>query len=509
LSGEVRMPENSEKFLEVKNISKSYVGVQALDKVNLSINKGEISCLVGENGSGKSTLIKIIAGVTRADEGEIIIEGKKYKHIHAIDAIRQGIQVIYQDLSLFPNMSIAENISLNQMIERKRKAISWKEVREIAEKEISNINKDLDLDEKVENISIANKQLVAICRALTHNAKLIIMDEPTTAIAQKEIDFLFSVISDLKKRGISTLFVSHKLSEVLRISEKVTVIRDGKLVGVYNTKELNHDTLSFYMSGKKLSDSVFEYKEKKKQKKPLLEVKNLSKKGNFQNINFQIKSGEIVGITGIIGSGRTELALSLFGLNKADTGQIYIDGKQVKIRFPQDAIEHGLSYLPEDRLNQGLFIKQPIGNNIVVTILKKLLNKLNLIENNKKYKYAEKWSEDLNIVAPSLDTAVQALSGGNQQRVVTAKWLATHPKVFILDGPTVGIDVASKSNIHNIIRKLANQGMGVIIISDEIPEILRNCNRLIVISEGKIFKKLNTNEVTENQLLDILAKKNN
>ncbi len=502
------MPENTEKFLEVKNISKSYIGVQALDKVNLSINKGEISCLVGENGSGKSTLIKIIAGVVRPDEGEITIEGKKFKHIHAIDAIRQGVQVIYQDLSLFPNMSIAENISLNQIIERKRRVISWKEVREIAEKEISNINKDLDLDEKVENISIANKQLVAICRALTHNARLIIMDEPTTAIAQKEIDFLFSVISDLKKRGISTLFVSHKLSEVLKISEKVTVIRDGKLVGVYNTKELDHDTLSFYMSGKKLSDSVFEYKEKEKPKKPLLEVKNLSKKGNFQDINFQIKPGEIVGITGIIGSGRTELALSLFGLNKADSGQIYIDGKQVKILFPEDAIEHGLSYLPEDRLNQGLFIKQPIGNNIVVTILKKLLNKLNLIEKNKKYKYAEKWSKDLNIVAPSLDTAVQALSGGNQQRVVIAKWLATHPKVFILDGPTVGIDVASKSNIHNIIRKLANQGMGVIIISDEIPEILRNCNRLIVIREGKILKKLNTTEVTESQLLDILAKNN-
>jgi len=502
------MPENSEKFLEVKNISKSYVGVQALDKVNLSVNKGEISCLVGENGSGKSTLIKIIAGVVRPDEGEIIIGGKEYKHIHAIDAIREGIQVIYQDLSLFPNLSIAENISLNHMVERKRKAISWKEIRDIAEQEIFAINKELDLEEKVENISIANKQLVAICRALTQDAKLIIMDEPTTAIAQKEIDFLFSVISDLKKRGISTLFVSHKLSEVLKISEKVTILRDGKLVGVYNTKELDHDTLSFYMSGKKLSNSAFEFQEKEKGKKPLLEVKNLSKKGQFSNINLQIKSGEIVGITGIIGSGRTEFALSLFGLNKPDTGEIYIDGKLVKIRFPRDAIEQGLSYLPEDRLNQGLFIKQPIENNIVVTILKKLINKFNLIENNKKYKYAERWIKELNIVAPSLDTTVQALSGGNQQRVVIAKWLATHPKVFILDGPTVGIDVASKSNIHNLIRKLAKQGMGVVIISDEIPEILRNCNRLVVISEGRIIKELNTDEVNENQLLDILAKKN-
>ena len=503
------MSEESEKFLEVKNISKSYVGVQALDKVSLSINRGEIDCLVGENGSGKSTLIKIIAGVVKPDEGEIIINGKKHEHMHAIDAIREGIQVIYQDLSLFPNLSIAENISLNQVIERKRSIISWKEIKSIAEKEISNINKELDLDEKVENISIANKQLVAICRALTQNVKLIIMDEPTTAIAKREIDFLFSVISDLKKRGISILFVSHKLSEVLKISERVTVIRDGKLVGVYNTKDLDHDKLSFYMSGNKVSDSVFKYQEKEEQKKPLLEVKNLSKKGNFQNINFKIKSGEIIGITGIIGSGRTELALSLFGLNKPDTGEIYIDGKVAKIKYPQDAIENGLSYLPEDRLNQGLFIKQSIANNIVVTILQKLLGKFNLINHNKKVDFAKEKTDELNVIAPSLETTVQSLSGGNQQRVVIAKWLSTNPKVFILDGPTVGIDVASKSNIHNIIRRLANQGMGVIIISDEVPEILRNCNRLLVIREGKIIEEFKADEVSENQLLDILASKNN
>ena len=244
------MVEKLERLLVVKDISKSYVGVQALDKVSLSINRGEIRCLVGENGSGKSTLIKIISGVVKADEGEIIINGKKFENLHAIDSISEGIQVIYQDLSLFPNLSIAENISLNQMIERKNRFISWKEIKDIAERELSNINKKLDLDEKVENISIANKQLVAICRALTQDAKLIIMDEPTTAITKSEIDRLFSVILDLKKRGISTLFVSHKLSEVLQISEKVTVIRDGKLVGVYNTEELDHDTLSFYMSGK-------------------------------------------------------------------------------------------------------------------------------------------------------------------------------------------------------------------------------------------------------------------
>ena len=503
------MVEKLEKLLIVKDISKSYVGVQALDRVNLSISKGEIHCLVGENGSGKSTLIKIISGVVKPDEGEIIINSKKFKSLHAIDSISEGIQVIYQDLSLFPNLTIAENISLNQMIERKKRFISWKEIKNIAERELFNINKKLDLDERVENISIANKQLVAICRALTQDAKLIIMDEPTTAITKSEIDRLFSVILDLKKRGISTLFVSHKLSEVLQISDKVTVIRDGKKVGVYNAEGLDHDTLSFYMSGKKIVDSVLDYREKEGQKEPLLEVKNLSKKGNFQDINFKVCSGEIVGITGILGSGRTEIALSLFGLNRPDSGEIYIDGKLAKIKSPQDAIELGLSYLPEDRLNQGLFIKQSIGNNIVVTILQRLLNRFKLFDNSKKYEAAKEWIEELNVITPSLETAAQALSGGNQQRVVIAKWLATHPKVFILNGPTVGIDVASKSNIHNIIKGLANKGMGVIIISDEIPEIIRNCNRIIVIKEGRIIKKVNTDEVTEDKLLDILARKSN
>jgi simple sugar transport system ATP-binding protein len=503
------MVEKLEKLLVVKDISKSYVGVQALDKVNLSINRGEIRCLVGENGSGKSTLIKIISGVVKPDEGEIIINGKKFRNLHAIDSISEGIQVIYQDLSLFPNLSIAENISLNQIIEKKKRLINWKEIRDIAERELCNINKKLDLDERVENISIANKQLVAICRALTQDAKLIIMDEPTTAITKSEINRLFSVILGLKKKGISTLFVSHKLSEVLHISEKVTVIRDGKLVGVYNTEELDYDTLSFYMSGKKIVDTVFNYQEKEKQKEPLLEVKNLSKKSNFQNINFKVRSGEIIGITGILGSGRTELALSLFGLNKPDSGEIYIDGKLVKIKSPRDAIELGLSYLPEDRLNQGLFIKQSIGNNIVITILQRLLNRFKMFDNNKKYETAKEWVKDLNVITPSLETVAQALSGGNQQRVVIAKWLATLPKIFILDCPTVGIDIASKSNIHNIIKELANKGIGIIIISDEIPEIIRNCNRIILIREGRIVKKVNTDEMTEDKLLDILARKSN
>ena len=498
----------AEELLKVQNISKSYVGVQALDNVNMSINKGEIQSLVGENGSGKSTLIKIIAGVVKPDEGEIIINGKRFQNLHAIDSISEGIQVIYQDLSLFPNLSVAENISLNQMIERKKRFINWKEIKSIATEELSNIKKELDLNERVEDISIANKQLVAICRALTQDAKLIIMDEPTTAITKSEIDRLFSVILALKKKGISTLFVSHKLSEVLQISEKVTVLRDGKKVGEYNTDELDNDTLSFYMSAKKIVSSAFDYKEKEHRQETLLEVRNLSKIGNFMDINFKLQPGEIIGITGILGSGRTELALSLFGLNRPDSGEIYIDGNLVKIKSPRDAIELGLSYLPEDRLNQGLFIRQSIGNNIIVTILQRLLNRFKLFDNSKKSKAAKEWVEELNVITPSLEAAAQALSGGNQQRLVIAKWLATNPKIFILDSPTVGIDIASKSNIHNIIKGLANKGMGVIIISDEIPEIIHNCNRVVVMKEGRIVKEVDIADITEDELFNILARKN-
>ena len=498
----------AEELLKVQNISKSYVGVQALDNVNMSINKGEIQSLVGENGSGKSTLIKIIAGVVKPDEGEIIINGKRFQNLHAIDSISEGIQVIYQDLSLFPNLSVAENISLNQMIERKKRFINWKEIKSIATEELSNIKKELDLNERVEDISIANKQLVAICRALTQDAKLIIMDEPTTAITKGEIDRLFSVILALKKKGISTLFVSHKLSEVLQISEKVTVLRDGKKVGEYNTDELDNDTLSFYMSAKKIVSSAFDYKEKEHRQETLLEVRNLSKIGNFMDINFKLQPGEIIGITGILGSGRTELALSLFGLNKPDSGEIYINGKLVKINSPQNAIDLGLSYLPEDRLNQGLFVKQSIQDNAIVTILKRLLNKFRLLSDSKKYKSAKEWVEELNVITPSLETAAQALSGGNQQRLVIAKWLATNPKIFILDSPTVGIDIASKSNIHNIIKELAKKDIGVIIISDEIPEIIHNCNRIVVMKEGRIVKEVDTADITEDELFNILARKN-
>jgi simple sugar transport system ATP-binding protein len=498
----------AENFLEAKDVSKAYVGVQALDSVSMDIKKGEIHCLVGENGSGKSTLIKVIAGVVRQDQGIIVIHGNPHEQLHAIDSIREGIQIIYQDLSLFPNLTVAENISLNQEIERNSKIINWKDIREIAGNALSEIGENLDLGERVENISVASKQLVAISRALTQDAKLIIMDEPTSSLTRDEITRLFKVITDLQKRDICTLFVSHKLSEVFEIAERVSILRDGKMVGTYKTGELDNERLVYLMTGKKVESTIYSFDENKEEKAPLLEVRNLSKSRNFKNVSFSLQAGEILGITGLLGSGRSELALALFGMFPADSGKILIEGDGVSIGSVQDAIETGIGYLPEDRLNQGLFIEHTISRNIIVTILEKLLNKFGFISGKKREELVHQWVNGLEIKTPSVESPAQSLSGGNQQRLVLAKWLATNPKVFILDGPTIGVDIASKAKIHQIVRGLAESGLGIIIISDEIPEVLQNCNRVLIMSRGRIIDEVrDVTSVSEEEVFSTMSGK--
>jgi len=485
----------SDDFLIVDNICKSYVGVHALKNVTLKISSGTIHCLVG-------------AGVVPIDSGEIIINQKAYPHLHAIDSIREGIQVIYQDLSLFPNLTVAENISLNQMVEERKKIITWSEMEQIAQRELDRIGVRLKVDDLVEDLSMASRQIVAIVRALTQDARLIIMDEPTTALTKGEIDSLFSLILDLKNHGISTLFVSHKLSEVLEISEKVAVLRDGMMVGDFVTSELDTNKLVFHMTGKEIVHSTFQYGGKKSGETPLLELMNLTKKPNYTNINLSLFRGEILGITGLLGSGRTELALSLFGLNRPQSGQIKINGRSHRIRTPNDAIRAGISYLPEDRHSQGLFLQQSIGTNLIVTILKRLLNKLGMVSEKKKLKAMTRYVKDLRIKTTTLEAPAESLSGGNQQRVVLGKWLATDPKIFILDGPTVGIDIASKSEIHHLIKNLAKEGMGIIVISDEINEVFRNCNRILVMKNGKIAAEVDPLQTTEKELIELVEKKN-
>jgi len=492
-------------FLVAKEISKAYRGVQALDQAGIEIKAGEVHSLIGENGSGKSTLIKIISGVVRPDSGRILINGNPLNMFNAISSIRAGIQVIYQDLSLYPNLTVAENLALEQMVEQGKKLITKREMFEIAERSLGQLGLKIDLNELVENLSMADRQLIAISRALTQGAQLIIMDEPTTALTQGEIDSLFTVIRDLIKRSISTLFISHKLREILEISDVVTVLRDGKLVGHYERREVDNDKLEYLMSGKEIQKTYFTFEQDRTTATPLLEVKNLTKEGQFQDISFALYRGEIIGIAGLLGSGRTELALSLFGLNPADRGTIVINGEEIQIDSTQKAVKAGIGYLPEDRINLGLFARQPIGDNIVISSLDQLLNNWRLIDKNRKKSEIDKWAQQLDIKMSFDDAPVQSLSGGNQQRVILARWLATKPSIFIVDNPTAGVDVASKSNIHEILRALANSGIGVILISDETNEILYNANRVLIMKDGRLIGIENTKGLDEGKLSTMIV----
>ena len=494
-------------LLELINISKDYDGVKALDNFNLIIKKGEIHALVGENGSGKSKLLKIISGSIQPNEGSILkVEGREVKKYKSIDSIHDGIEIIYQDLSLFPNLTVEENISLNQTLEYNNQFMNWRKITRIAQSAIKKIHVDLDLKMLVKDLSIADKQLVAICRALTQNAKIIIMDEPTSSLTRKEVQSIFFIIRKLSQRGITILFVSHKLDEVFDIAEKVTVLRDGKKVGTYNIKDINDKKLANLMTGGEINFSRYVFKSKDL-KTPLLQVEGLTKKDNFLDINFKLYSGDILGIIGPLSSGRTELALSIFGLNSPYEGNIKINGKNVKIDTTQVAIKNGIAYVPEDRMTSGLILNKPISSNIFITILNKLKGRFGLLNNKKKDEEVNSWVKSMGIKCSDPEMYVSSLSGGNQQKVLLAKWLATDPKIIIMDSPTAGIDVGAKLKIHELIRELAKKGMGIILISDEASEVINNCNHVLIMKKGRIIKDYTiSKEITEKTLTkDIYA----
>lgn len=497
----------AEALLEVRNISKAYIGVQALDDFSITICEGEVHCLVGENGSGKSTLIKSISGAVQPDAGEIVIDGTSYgTSITAIDAIRQGIEVIYQDLSLFPNLTVAENISLTGFIEEGKRLTNWKRVREIAVQTLSQLEEEIDVELPLDRLSMAQRQIVAISRALTKGARLIIMDEPTTAITAEDVARLFNVVRRLNARGVSMLFVSHKLDEVFQIADTVTVVRDGKKVGNYDAKSLDETELTYLMTGEMLEYKPFEFDPEGEGARSLLEARGLSRENQYEGIDLAIHAGEVVGLTGLVGSGRTELALSLFGMTLPDSGEILFEGTPVKMRGPEDAKRLGISYLPEDRHGQGLFEDQTIADNIVITVVDRMKRFFGIIDNNKRVDTWRSWIEKLKIKTPSALHAVSTLSGGNQQRVVLAKWLAPEPKVFLIDGPTIGVDVLSKARIHDVIQDLARAGMGVLLISDEVSEIMQVCSRALIMRRGRLVAEFrNLRSIDEAEIQAVVA----
>ncbi len=488
-----------EYVLRATDIIKSFAGVKALQGVHLEIKKGEIHCLAGENGCGKSTLIKIISGVYSLDSGKVEFNGVDQTHqLSPLNAIMNGIQVIYQDFSIFPNLSVMENLAYNSELMQRRKFVNWKRFRRIAEEAVSKINFNVDLDAKVGTLPVADKQLVAISRALINNAKLIIMDEPTTALTKKEVEALFRIIKDLQKQGIAILFVSHKLDEVFEISERFTILRNGQNVKDGDTSELDSDKFTYYMTGRHFENKHFTAEIK--EEKPILEVRNLSREGEYENVTFDLRKGEILGITGLLGSGRTELALSLFGLNKPTSGQILMNGKEIRLDSVQDAMRNKIGYVPEDRLTEGLFLDQSIGRNIVISEMNHFSSKLGIINEEKRDADISKWVSELKIKVADPNLPASTLSGGNQQRIVLAKWLATNPEVLILNGPTVGVDIGSKHDMHAILHELAKNGLGIIIISDDLPEVITNCSRVLIMRGGKITGEVDPLQTTESDL---------
>lgn len=487
-------------LIELRNISKSFYGVKVLDNIDYAIRPGTIHCLVGENGCGKSTLIKIISGYYSFDSGTISMNGKTYQKLTPIQAIGNGVQVIYQDFSLFPNLTVGENIVISSFIDHKIKFINPKEVNRAARKSMEWINFNLNVDQYVSELSVAQKQMVAICRATQQDAKLIIMDEPTTALTEKEVGKLFDIVFKLKKRGIAIVFVSHKIDEVFKISDRITIIRNGKIVFDGDNTKIRKQDLIYYMTGKKL-DLNAKFTAHIKYDKPILNVENYTLKGAFENINFRLFRGEVLGITGLLGCGRDELAKSLFGLMPAERGHLYFNRHNCGIvANVSQALSYGFGLVPEDRLTQGLHLDQSIRDNVLVRIVGKLKNRVGLLDLGKMNASAEKGLSEFSIPNLKIGNSVRSLSGGNQQKVSLAKWLMTNPKILILNCPTVGVDVGAKSEIHEKIRKLASSGVGIILISDDILEIMQVCNRVLVMSSGRIVSEENISDITMEKL---------
>ena len=488
----------------VENIVKSFGGAKALAGVSLSVKSGEVHCIAGENGSGKSTLIKIMSGVHAPDSGLIRLGEKSFNSLSPREAVREGVQVIFQDFSLLPNLTVAENIALPTYISQNSRFLSKKESKEIARTALDLIGVDIDINSPVADISIASKQLIAIARATNLGVKMLFMDEPTTALTRKEIKRLFEVVEQIKARGVATVFVSHKIDEIQEICNTITILRNGEVVADGLMKDYKRDAISEAMTGLNISETRIAPPLKKSSTK-VIEVKNLTTKPTFANVSFSIAPGEILGITGLLGSGRTELAEAIFGQYPVDSGEIIVDGKSIPLNSSSAAIKAGIGYVPPDRLTQGLFLEQSILRNLVAVGIDQYQGRGGSLAKSRLFQAGEKWIKDLRIKTKNSQNPVTSLSGGNQQRVVLAKWLAMNPHLMILNGPTVGVDIGSKREILEIIRDRAQEGMAFLVVSDDIPELIQICHRVLVIKNGQVSKEFNESELDESVLYKELS----
>ncbi len=487
-----------EYILELKDVVKTFGGVTALNKVCFRLKEGEVHALMGENGAGKSTLIKTITGVHRPDSGEIYFQGKPVSFHSSNDSAKLGIAAVYQHVTAFPDLSVTENIFMGQEIKNKLGFYDWKAMRKKAEELLKPLKPGLDVTQNMSALSVAEQQLVEIAKALSRDLKVLIMDEPTASLTQHECEELYEIVDDLRRKGVSIIFISHRMEDMYRLASKVTVFRDSQYIGCWDVDKISEKELISHMVGRELQQM---YPERNaKIGNVVLEVKNLSKTGLFKNVSFNVKKGEVVAFTGLVGAGRTEVCQSLFGIAPADSGEILLEGKAVKINSSKNAFARGIGLLPEDRQLQGLIEQQPIFENVSSASLSHFA-KGGFLDVEKEKATAEELCSRIQLKAENISALPSSLSGGNQQKVVFAKLLNCDLKILILDEPTKGVDVGAKYSIYEIINDLAARGWGILIVSSEMPEVIGMADRVYVMSSGRITAEFAKEEITQEKLL--------
>jgi inositol transport system ATP-binding protein len=495
------MTVSNEYILELEHITKEFPGVKALDNIQLKVRKGTVHALMGENGAGKSTLMKIIFGIYTHDKGTIKYKGQEIKLSGSKDALSRGISMIHQELSPVPQMTVADNIFLGREATSGFGWINRRKMIEDTKKLFETLKIDIDPHSKMIDLSIANTQMVEIATAISYDADLIIMDEPTSAITDKEVEHLFGIIASLKAKGVTIIYISHKMDEIFRICDDITVFRDGQFVGTKAASELNQESLIQMMVGREIKQ-VF-HKEEAEIGDVVLSVRNLSRKGKFKDISFEVRKGEILGISGLMGAGRTEVIESIFGIQPPESGEIFIHGAKVTIKSPRDAIKHRMGLLTEDRKITGAFLPLSIRDNMTISNISNYLNKVKFIKGKLVDDMCALFVERLSIKTPNLSQLIINLSGGNQQKVLLARWLLNDPEILILDEPTRGVDVGAKAEIHKIMSRLAQTGKAIIMISSELPEVLGMSDRIVVMHEGFMKGELNREEANQEKIMEM------
>lgn len=496
-----------EYLLEMKGISKSFPGVKALQQVDFSIKPGEAHALMGENGAGKSTLIKVLTGIHQRDHGEILFEGKSISPANSAQAQHAGISTIYQELNLIPDLSVAENIFIGRE-PVKMGIIDWKTVQSRARDILEKMGlDDVDVNEPFARQSVAVQQMVAIARAVSISARLLVMDEPTSSLSEKEVGILFDVIRSLKKQNMSVIFISHKLDEVFEICDRATILRDGCLVGEYPMQDLTKLKMISLMIGRD-AEAVLERKREAAEglgdRQSVMKATELSRGRRTRDISIDIKTGEILGVAGLLGSGRTELARIIFGDDKQEAGRIEVNDNPVSMKSPGDAIRLGFGFCSEDRKEEGIFPNMSVMDNMTMAILPKV-SRAGVLSQKAQRKIAETYISKMRIATSGPDQLIKDLSGGNQQKVLLARWLCKNPVLMILDEPTRGIDVGGKSEIESIITDLADKGVAILMISSELEELIRSCDRIAVLSEGRKVGELKAKEISEDSIMNMMA----